>query len=155
MQKSCWFRWFRSFKNTRWFINDDCNIILCYCLRMGLTNRCALGIYLRIYLKKHWGYYQEIGRAGRDGLPSKQLCLKVTETLFQQICITRIKRRVQLAKLERMKYADALSCRRKILSYFGELVTENCRCDICKKSTLIFWRNSSNKASFGYISIAN
>jgi ATP-dependent DNA helicase RecQ len=41
---------------------------------------------------------------------------------------------VQLAKLERMKqYADALSCRRKILSYFGELVTENCgNCDICK-----------------------
>jgi ATP-dependent DNA helicase RecQ len=34
---------------------------------------------------------------------------------------------VQLAKLDRMKHADALSCRRKILlSYFGELVTENC-----------------------------
>jgi ATP-dependent DNA helicase RecQ len=41
---------------------------------------------------------------------------------------------VQLAKLERMKqYADALSCRRKITLYFGELVTENCgNCDICK-----------------------
>jgi ATP-dependent DNA helicase RecQ len=41
---------------------------------------------------------------------------------------------VQLAKLERMKqYADALSCRRKILlSYFGELVTENSGIDICK-----------------------
>jgi ATP-dependent DNA helicase RecQ len=41
---------------------------------------------------------------------------------------------VQLAKLERMKqYADALSCRRKYCSLFGELVTENCgNCDICK-----------------------
>jgi ATP-dependent DNA helicase RecQ len=48
---------------------------------------------------------------------------------------------VQLAKLERMKqYADALSCRRKILlSYFGELVTENCgNCDICKNPPLFF-----------------
>jgi ATP-dependent DNA helicase RecQ len=48
---------------------------------------------------------------------------------------------VQLAKLERMKqYADALSCRRKILlSYFGELVTENCgNCDICKNPPAFF-----------------
>jgi ATP-dependent DNA helicase RecQ len=46
-----------------------------------------------------------------------------------------------LAKLERMKqYADALSCRRKILlSYFGELVTENCgNCDICKNPPAFF-----------------
>ncbi len=48
---------------------------------------------------------------------------------------------VQLAKLDRMKqYADALSCRRKILlSYFGELVTENCgNCDICKNPPTFF-----------------
>ena len=48
---------------------------------------------------------------------------------------------VQLAKLERMKqYTDALSCRRKILlSYFGELVTENCgNCDVCKNPPLFF-----------------
>ncbi|MEG2102432.1 MAG: helix-turn-helix domain-containing protein, partial [Flavobacterium sp.] len=48
---------------------------------------------------------------------------------------------VQLAKLERMKqYADAVSCRRKILlSYFGELVTENCgNCDICKNPPTFF-----------------
>jgi len=48
---------------------------------------------------------------------------------------------VQLAKLERMKqYADALSCRRKILlSYFGELVKENCgNCDICKNPPRFF-----------------
>ncbi|MNX64308.1 ATP-dependent DNA helicase RecQ [compost metagenome] len=48
---------------------------------------------------------------------------------------------VQLAKLERMKqYADALSCRRKILlSYFGELVKENCgNCDICKNPPTFF-----------------
>jgi ATP-dependent DNA helicase RecQ len=38
------------------------------------------------------------------------------------------------------QYADALSCRRKILlSYFGELVTENCgNCDICKNPPLFF-----------------
>jgi ATP-dependent DNA helicase RecQ len=38
------------------------------------------------------------------------------------------------------QYADALSCRRKILlSYFGELVTDNCgNCDICKNPPLFF-----------------
>ena len=38
------------------------------------------------------------------------------------------------------QYADALSCRRKILlSYFGELVTENCgNCDICKNPPAFF-----------------
>jgi ATP-dependent DNA helicase RecQ len=54
---------------------------------------------------------------------------------LQKICFQGLNAEVQLAKLDRMKqYADALSCRRKILlSYFGELVTENCgNCDICK-----------------------
>jgi ATP-dependent DNA helicase RecQ len=39
------------------------------------------------------------------------------------------------------QYADALSCRRKILlSYFGELVTENVGIVIFVKPTWIFWR---------------
>ena len=38
------------------------------------------------------------------------------------------------------QYADALSCRRKILlSYFGELIIENCgNCDICKNPPAFF-----------------
>jgi ATP-dependent DNA helicase RecQ len=89
------------------------------------------------------GYYQEIGRAGRDGLPSETILFESYGDLIQlqKFASEGLNAEVQLAKLERMKqYADALSCRRKILlSYFGELVTENCgNCDICKNPPAFF-----------------
>lgn len=83
------------------------------------------------------GYYQEIGRAGRDGLDSTALLF------YSYADIIQLKRfiegssnaRVQTAKLDRMKqFAEAKTCRRKtLLSYFGELLEEDCgNCDICK-----------------------
>jgi ATP-dependent DNA helicase RecQ len=89
------------------------------------------------------GYYQEIGRAGRDGMPSETVLFESYGDVIQlqKFASEGLNSEVQLAKLERMKqYADALSCRRKILlSYFGELVTENCgNCDICKNPPLFF-----------------
>ncbi|MDD2821421.1 MAG: helix-turn-helix domain-containing protein, partial [Flavobacterium sp.] len=85
----------------------------------------------------------EIGRAGRDGLPSETVLFESYGDVIQlqKFASQGLNAEVQLAKLERMKqYADALSCRRKILlSYFGELVTENCgNCDICKNPPLFF-----------------
>jgi ATP-dependent DNA helicase RecQ len=89
------------------------------------------------------GYYQEIGRAGRDGLPSETILFESYGDVIQlqKFASQGLNAQVQLAKLDRMKqYADALSCRRKILlSYFGELVTENCgNCDICKNPPEFF-----------------
>jgi ATP-dependent DNA helicase RecQ len=83
------------------------------------------------------GYYQEIGRAGRDGLPSETVLFY---TMADVILLKRFATEsgqpdLQLAKLERMQqYADALICRRRILlSYFGEHKEENCdNCDVCK-----------------------
>ncbi len=83
------------------------------------------------------GYYQEIGRAGRDGLISDTLLFYS----FQDLAILKSfaeesgQKELQLAKLDRMQqYADARICRRKILlSYFGETLLENCgNCDVCK-----------------------
>ena len=89
------------------------------------------------------GYYQEIGRAGRDGLPSDTLLFHSYSDVIQlQKFASNAKNQdVQLAKLDRMKqYSEALSCRRKILlSYFGEYLPEDCgNCDICRNPPEFF-----------------
>lgn len=82
------------------------------------------------------GYYQEIGRAGRDGLASKAILFHSYADVIQlrKFIDGTANEQVQIAKLDRMKqFSEATSCRRKILlSYFGEVRAENCgNCDIC------------------------
>lgn len=89
------------------------------------------------------GYYQEIGRAGRDGLPSHALLFHTYADVIQlkRFIDEAPNAEMQLAKLDRMKqFADATSCRRKILlNYFGELISENCgACDVCSNPPQFF-----------------
>ena len=89
------------------------------------------------------GYYQEIGRAGRDGLPAHALLFHTYADVIQLRRFTQGagNEDVQNAKLDRMKqYAEALTCRRKILlSYFGEFLEEDCgNCDVCKNPPKFF-----------------
>lgn len=83
------------------------------------------------------GYYQEIGRAGRDGLASDTLLFYTFADVMKLRGFAEDSGQpaVQLAKLERMQnYAEALICRRKILlAYFGEHLAKDCgNCDVCK-----------------------
>lgn len=83
------------------------------------------------------GYYQEIGRSGRDGMEAKALLFHSYADVIQLRKFTEgaSNQEVQIAKLDRMKqFSEATSCRRKILlSYFGEILEENCgNCDVCK-----------------------
>ena len=89
------------------------------------------------------GYYQEIGRGGRDGLPANALLFHSYSDVMQlrRFAEGTSNSEVQIAKLERIKqFAEASTCRRKILlSYFGELLSDNCgNCDVCKNPPEIF-----------------
>ena len=85
------------------------------------------------------GYYQEIGRAGRDGEPAETLLFSswgdfLNLKRFVDESPNEGFKKVQLAKLDRMwQFATASSCRTNmVLNYFGEFVNNNCgHCDNC------------------------
>lgn len=89
------------------------------------------------------GYYQEIGRSGRDGLKAHALLFHSYADVIQlrNFASGSSNEEFQLAKLDRMKqFSEATTCRRKILlSYFGELLGENCgNCDVCINPPQVF-----------------
>ncbi|HAJ82581.1 DNA helicase RecQ [Zunongwangia profunda] len=126
------------------FINDKTEII-CATVAFGMgIDKSNIRWVIHYNMPKNLeGYYQEIGRAGRDGLPSDTLLFHSYADVvqLQRFAENTKNKDIQVAKLDRMKqYAEALTCRRKILlSYFGEIKQENCgNCDICKNPPQFF-----------------
>lgn len=123
------------------FIKDEIHIIVAtIAFGMGIDKPDVRLVVHYTYPKTLEGYYQEIGRAGRDGLPSECIMFYTYgDTMKHEFFINRIedenlKDRVH-EKLEQViSFAELKSCRKKyLLDYFGEKMKANgcCSCDIC------------------------
>ena len=122
------------------FVRDDLSIVVAtVAFGMGI-DKPNVRFVVHYDLPRHLeGYYQETGRAGRDGLPAEALLLFG----LQDLAMARYQleqsgneqqKRIESHKLNAMAgFAESLTCRRRVLlGYLGESLAEDCgNCDIC------------------------
>ena len=127
-------------KNQESFLKDETKIVVAtIAFGMGIDKSNVRFVVHTDLPKNIESYYQETGRAGRDGLNSEALMFfswgdVIKLKGFAEVEGNRGQTEIMLNKLNLMgKFGDLKTCRRKfLLNYFSEPLTENCNnCDNC------------------------
>ncbi|HJP97372.1 MAG TPA: DNA helicase RecQ, partial [Rhodanobacteraceae bacterium] len=127
--------------NQQRFLRED-GIVMCATIAFGMgIDKPDVRFVAHLDLPKSLeGYYQETGRAGRDGLPADAWMIYglsdlVTLAQFiQQSDADEARKRLERAKLDALlAFAESTRCRRQqLLAYFGESLPKPCgNCDNC------------------------
>jgi len=122
------------------FLRDDVQVIVAtVAFGMGI-DKPNVRFVVHYDMPRHIeGYYQETGRAGRDGLPSAALLLYGAQDVVMARKLLDSTQNVEQRRIESHKlnamvaFAESLTCRRRVLlGYFGEALEQDCgNCDVC------------------------
>ena len=122
------------------FLRDEVHVVVAtVAFGMGIDKPNVRFVVHYDLPKNIEGYYQETGRAGRDGLPSEALLLSGTQDMVAarrmiELSENENQKRIEIHKLNAMiSFSEASTCRRRVLlNYFDEVMHSDCgNCDIC------------------------